>query len=217
MKQNLLFALILILIFSVGLEAKELSFILMNTNDTCQFGPKIWLLDNNDDYNFEYLVYGGCPQKARAFALHDKSNTPPNADLNAVLRRGSLMNNNFLIYLVNPVNFYPTHRIYYDNILNAAILEDYIESGGGSAYIDETDNYFTTQISGGYIRMFKKTELNVKAMSLCSLEGIVLDNKPVYENQSEFYFDLTFQPAGMYFIRIISDTKVFVKKVIYTK
>lgn len=78
-------------------EGKELSFPLYNTVDSCQFGPKLWLLDNNEDTKFDYLVYGGCPKKAKVFNLVDKSFNQPMNIQKAILINGNITSDGFLV------------------------------------------------------------------------------------------------------------------------
>ena len=46
---------------------------------------------------------------------------------------------------------------------------------------------------------------------------MVLDDKPVYDNQNEYFFDISTQPAGMYFIWVITDKNIFVQKIIFIR
>jgi hypothetical protein len=212
------FLLFFLLVNIVELDCKPpVSMRCPANSDSCKQEPNIWFMDLNNDDTFDYCLFRTCGGVIANSNLLYRSSRTLNSEMYAQLFSGLVETKNFMFYIYDSQSNSIVYQLFFDQASNSAILEDYNESGGGSAYIDETDIFFTTQINSGYIRMFKKTELNVKAMTLCNLEGIVLDNKPVYENQSELYFDLTLQPAGMYFIRIISDTKVFVKKVIYTK
>jgi hypothetical protein len=194
-----------------------LSFPLLNTGDSCLFGPRIWLMDNDGDSKFDVLLYNGCNNKAISFKFIDKSNNIPSIDEKAVLNIGDIFSNYFLIYLLTPINSTYTHRIYYDSQNGFTIMEDYSSGDNQTINNEEADEYFFIRLIGSELLISKKKDIDVLSVMLCNMEGMVLFNLPYTSGWSEFVFDLYQQPSGMYFVRFIASDKILMKKVIYIR
>lgn len=217
MKNNIIWLIIFILFQQSSVIGKELSILISNTGDTCQFGPKIWFFDNNDNHNYELLLYGGCPQKVKLFELIDKSFDVLNYNQKAVLINGSFFNNNFLVYIIDSIDFQYTHKLYYDKQNSKAILEDYTDNGSEPTSYEEADNYFYTQQIGSILIITKKAQIEVQSVVLCSLDGKIISHLQNVEGWSQFTFDMSFEPSGMYLLRFISRDRAMTKRVVYLR
>jgi hypothetical protein len=216
MKKIILF----IIIFSIDLYSLELSFPLYNSNEGCQTNPKIWLLDNNSDSRFEYLVYSGCRENAKVLKVNDKSKKQIKGHYKAFLKSGNLSNNNFVIFMVDSVNLRYTHKISCTGG-EPVVIEDYAEFDNDFNTIESNDDYFITYQVGDIVVITKKTDIAVYAYSLFSLQGVEFYNRSVHDSESSYYLDFRGYSSGIYLVKFtVFDNelmlyKPILKKIIY--
>jgi hypothetical protein len=180
------------------LIGSELSFPLLNSGDSCQFGPKLWLIDTDDDKRYETLVYGGCPGKAKVFTVIDNSIYNPSNIQKAVLVNGEILSENFLLYLFDSGKQKYTHSISHND--GITILDDYIDVHSGNINYEEADKYFFSKQVGNMILLSKKEDINVLSVIFCNIQGQIIYKYNSVNNWYHFYFNLTYQSSGIYFI-----------------
>ncbi|OGU38719.1 MAG: hypothetical protein A2X61_05520 [Ignavibacteria bacterium GWB2_35_12] len=212
---------LILFIFSICLShlfAKQpLSLSLLNSSDNCDLGTKIWLIDANSDNIYDILIHNGCVNQPVAFSLSINSVNEINENQSAYLTQGSIAAKNFTILIYDTNSFKYTHKLYYDNQISKAILEDYTEQSSDHKTYEEADNYFYTQQMGSTLLITKKAEIDVQSVLLCSLEGKIISHLQNVEGWSQFSFDMSLEPSGMYLLRFIAREKVLTKRVMYVR
>ena len=200
------------------LSPKEtISIPLTNAGDSCITEPHIFFVDIDKNNVWDILFYNGCNSKSLAYSLQVLSLVEININQTAYLSDGSIEAKNFIILIYNPGTYKYTHKLYYDNQISKAVLEDYTDNGNEPSNYEEADNYFYTQQMGSTLLITKKAEIDVLSVMLCSLDGRIISNLQNVEGWSQFSFDLSLEPSGMYLLRFIARDKALTKRVIYLK
>ncbi|MCL5992018.1 MAG: hypothetical protein M1419_07945 [Bacteroidetes bacterium] len=201
-----------------NLNAKQpLSLLLLNSGENCDLETKIWIIDANNDDTYDILFYNRCGNNPLAYSLLVKSLNEINVNQNAYLSQGSIEAKNFTILINDPNSSRYTHKLYYDNQISKAVLEDYTDNGNEPSTYEEADNYFYTQQMGNTLLITKKAEIDVKSVLLCSLDGRIISNLPNVEGWPQFMFDMSLEPSGIYLLRFIARDRALTKRVIYLR
>ncbi len=217
MKKLILLNFLFLICITSEMIGREISLQLINSGETCQFGPKLWFFDNDDNGKFELFLYGGCPNNAKLFNLTDNSMSMITNCEKAYFISGDFFNNDFIIYIIDSISSKYTHKLYYDGQISKAVLEDYSDNGSEPGTIDDADNYFFTQRIGSLFLITKKAEINVQSVLLCSLDGKIITQLQNVEGWGQFVFDLSEQPSGMYLIQFTATDKVLTKKLVWVR
>jgi hypothetical protein len=200
------------------LNAKDaISIHLFNSDESCNIEPKIFFIDADNNNVWDILFYDGCNSKPVAFSLHVQSYVEININQTAYLTDGSIEAKNFIILIYDPNNFRYTHKLYYDNQISKAILEDYTDNGNNNITYEDADNYFNIQQMGSTLLITKKADIDVQTVYLCSLDGRIISNLQNVGGWSQFSFDMSLEPSGMYLLRFITPDKAMTKRVIYLR
>ena len=208
---------VLLILFSCSLFSKQsLKIPILINGNTCN-KPSILFVDANRDDIFDVFIFDNCNNKLDAYNIIINSHYDINENETATLTQGSFEARNFIILIYDPGTFKYTHKIYYDNQISKAILEDYTDNGNEPTTYEEADNYFFTQQIGSLILITKKTDINVQSVMLCSLDGKIISQLQNVEGWGQFVFDLSKQPSGMYLIRFIATDKALTKKIVYIR
>lgn len=205
-----------ILTFCEQLHSKpNLSLSIYDMKDTCS-EKQIVLIDINSDNIFDILFYSGC-RKTVAYSLDVNSLNDINEGEAAYLIDGVIESKNFTILIYDPNSFSYTHKLYFNSQISKAVLEDYTEQSSEHITYEESDNYFYIQQMGSTLLITKKAVLDVQSVLLCSLDGRIISNLQNVEGWSQFSFDLSFEPSGMYLLRFIARDKAMTKRVVYVR
>ncbi|OGU97051.1 MAG: hypothetical protein A2475_12935 [Ignavibacteria bacterium RIFOXYC2_FULL_35_21] len=200
------------------LSAKQTIILpLNNLNDTCNQESNISFIDANKDNVFDIFIINNCNYQLYAFPLIVNSTNEIIENQTAYLSQGSIEAKNYIILIFDPNSFHYTHKLYYDNKISKAILEDYTEQGSEPSTYEEADNYFYTQQMGSTLLITKKADIDVQSVFLCSLDGRIISNLQNVVGWSQFSFDMSLEPSGMYLLRFIARDRALTKRVIYLK
>ncbi|TAL69609.1 MAG: T9SS type A sorting domain-containing protein [Bacteroidetes bacterium] len=208
---------ILMLLFSYSLFAKQSIKIPIFVNgDTCNKSSILFVDADRDDI-FDVIIFDNCKNKLDAFELVINSLNEIKETLTATLTQGTIEAKNFTILIYDPNSFRYTHKLYYDIQLSKAVLEDYSDKGSEPSTYEEADNYFYTQQIGNILLITKKNQIEVQSVVLCSLDGKIISNLQNVEGWSQFTFDMSFEPSGIYLLRFISSDRAMTKRVVYLR
>ena len=200
------------------LNAKEaISIPLYNRDESCNIEPRLFFIDLNNDNAYDILFFDKCSSKPLAYPLQVKSLVEINIIETAYLTQGSIEAKNFIILIYDPNSFSYTHKIYYDDKISKAILEDYTEQNNNQTIYEEADSYFYTQQMGSTLLITKKADIDVQSVFLCSLDGRIISNLMNVVGWSQFSFDMSLEPSGMYLLRFIAREKALTKRVVYVR
>ncbi|MCL5990664.1 MAG: hypothetical protein M1419_00995 [Bacteroidetes bacterium] len=200
------------------LNAKEaISIPLFNRDESCNIEPRIFFIDINNDNAWDILFFDKCSSKPIAYSLLVKSLNEINVNQNAYLSQGSIEAKNFIILINDPKSSRYTHKLYYDNQISKAVLEDYSDNGSVPSSYEEADNYFYTQQMGTTLLITKKAEIDVQSVLLCSLDGRIISNLQNVDGWSQFSFDMSLEPSGIYLLRFIARDRALTKRFIYIR
>ena len=216
-KHYSLIVVIIIFSFLQLYSKKPASILIFNTGESCNKESKILFIDVNSDDTYDILFYDGCGNNPFAFSLLIFSSNVLYEYQTAYLTEGSIAAKNFIILIYDPNSFNYTHKLYYDNKISKAILEDYTEQGSEPSTYEEADNYFYTQQMGSTLLITKKADIDVQSVFLCSLDGRIISNLQNVVGWSQFSFDMSLEPSGMYLLRFIARDRALTKRVIYVR
>jgi len=205
-----------ILIFSEQLHSKQnLSLSIYDMRDTC-FEKQITFIDFNSDNFYDIIFYNGCV-KPLAYSLVVKSLNEISKNEAAYLIDGVIESKNFIIFIYDPDGMGYTHELYFDSQISKAILEDYTEKGSNFSTCVEADIYFNIQQMGSTLLITKKADIDVQSVFLCSLDGRIVLHLQNVESRSQYSFDMSLEPSGMYLLRFIARDKAITKRVVYMR
>ena len=218
MKKSILIFLVFIISLSFGYSKPTLKITLNNPNENCNMELKLFFFDLNNDNIFDAIYYDGCNPQALAYFLVINSSANINQKETATLIQGSFEEKNFVILIYDPAIQKYTHKLYYDEQISKAVLEDYSDNNGNQtpAY-DEADNYFLTQQFGSIFIITKISNIDVQSVMLCSIDGRIIKNLQNVEGWGQFVFDMSGQPSGMYLLRFTAPDKALTKKLVWIK
>ena len=210
--------LILFIFYSSLLDAKDaISIPIYNITDTCNAQPRLYFIDANNDNYWDIIFFERCGSKPIAFQLNVKSLADITTEETATLTQGSIEAKFFTILIYDPNSFRYTHKLYYNNQLSKAVLEDYTDNGSEPTSYEEADNYFYTQQMGNMLLITKKAQIDVQSVVLCSLDGKIISHLQNVEGWSQFMFDMSLEPSGMYLLRFIARERAMTKRVVYLR
>ncbi|OGU38968.1 MAG: hypothetical protein A2X61_00015 [Ignavibacteria bacterium GWB2_35_12] len=186
-------------------------------NDTCQKVKEVvFLIGSNSNYYDKTLLIL-CEKVIIFNNLSDNSLNMIEEYETAHLTNGNIESNNFEILIYDPNRSRYTHKLFYNNIISKAVLEDYTDNGSEPSTYEEADSYFYTQQMGSTLLITKKAEIDVQSVFLCSLEGRIISSLQNVEGWSQYSFNMSFEPSGMYLLRFIARDKALTKRVIYIR
>ncbi|TAL69425.1 MAG: hypothetical protein EPN82_06215 [Bacteroidetes bacterium] len=181
------------------LNAKEtISIPLTNAGDSCFTEPRIFFVDVDKNNVWDILFYKGCNSKSLAYSLLVQSFVEININQTAYLTDGTIETKNFIILIYDSGTYKYTHKLFFDPQISKAILEDYTDNGSDLTSYEEADNYFYTQQMGTILLITKKAEIDVQSVLLCSLDGRIITNLQNIGGWSQFSFDMSLEPSGIY-------------------
>ena len=208
---------ILLILFSCSLFSKQSIKIPISINgDTCKSSCILFVDANRDDI-FDAIIFDNCNNKLDVYGIIINSLNDFKDNSTALLKNGSFQNKNFIILIYEQNSFRYTHKLYYDNQRAKAVLEDYTDNGNEPSTYEEADNYFYTQQMGSTLLITRKAEIDVQSVVLCSLDGKIISHLQNVEGWSQFTFDMSYEPSGMYLLRFIARDKALTKRVVYLR
>ncbi|OGU40348.1 MAG: hypothetical protein A2X61_11070 [Ignavibacteria bacterium GWB2_35_12] len=219
MKSNYIIIIIIIIILScVQLYSKKpVSIKCKNVNDTCLYESNLWIMDLNNDDRYDACIIRICSGAITGHNLLDKSSKTLTNDMTATLLGGTVEMKNFNLTIYDLATNNNICRLYYDNNLASVVLEDYTENGNNPTTYEEADNYFYTQQMGSTLLITKKAEIDVQSVLLCSLDGRIISNLQNVGGWSQFSFDMSLEPSGIYLLRFIARDRALTKRVVYLR
>ena len=200
------------------LNAKDaISIPIYNLADSCKIPPRLLLIDANNNNVWDVVFFDKCGSKPIAYQLTNRSLTDITTEETATLTQGSIEVKNFTILIYDPNSYHYTHKLYYDTQISKAVLEDYSDNGSEPSTYEEADNYFYTQQMGNMLLITKKAQIDVQSVVLCSLDGKIISHLQNVEGWSQFMFDMSFEPSGMYLLRFITPDRAMTKRIVYLR
>ncbi|TAL70155.1 MAG: hypothetical protein EPN82_05950 [Bacteroidetes bacterium] len=204
--------------YVINLNAKQTQTLpIYNTGESCGREVRIWFIDANNNNIYDILFYDGCNNKPIAFSLLINSFNEIIETQTAYLYQGTIEAKNFTILIYDPNSFTYTHKLYYDNQISKAVLEDYTDNDNEPTTYEEADNYFYIQLMGSTLLITKKADIDVQSILLCSLDGRIISNLQNVEGWSQFSFNLSLEPSGMYLLRFIARDRAMTKRMVYLR
>ncbi len=196
---------------------KPVSIKCINCNDTCSYETNLWFMDLNNDERYDAGIIKTCKSIFSGFNLIDKSSVYLNSEMTAKLIDGTVEMKNFNFIIYDPVLNSNICRLYFDYNLASVVLEDYTQNSNDPTTYEEADNYFYTQQMGTMLLITKKNQIDVQSVLLCSLDGRIISNLQNVDGWSQFQFDMSLEPSGMYLLRFIARDRALTKRVLYVR
>ncbi|OGU14458.1 MAG: hypothetical protein A2X61_14375 [Ignavibacteria bacterium GWB2_35_12] len=196
---------------------KPVSIKCINCNDTCLNVTNIWIMDLNNDDKYDAGIIKTCKGIFSGFNIIDKSSVNLNSEMTSQLVNGSVESKNFLFNIYDPEGDKYICKFYFDSNIASAVLEDYTQNGNEPSTYEEADNYFFTQQMGSTLLITKKAEIDVQSVLLCSLDGRIISTLQNVGGWSQFSFDLSLEPSGMYLLRFIARDRALTKRMVYVR